>query len=339
MGRLPNLHPFPYAPIPSDGIDQWVWALRSMPKGSASKFRRVSRITKSIIRSRLGISPPVTNDSHRSTYPYLSSSHILYASDLTVERHTTNSVAISGLKIFHKQNALVSVHTTRIAQIIQFIQEYNIETQFWIVYVIRGNHFFQRELIENLDLPFKAIYFQNLLGVKTKSSNINSVPLGINPNFIENNDYRESLIGIHKKTNLENLPTRFILSNFDCSTNYKARKPAVESLSRNPLVTRIPRIPVAEIIETTADFLFTISPPGAGPDCYRTWESMVSGSIPIVLHSETPVFDCKFPIWRIEDWKDLNEFSDSDLVQKFLEIKQDSPNLPLLEYFDGLNTV
>ena len=32
---------------------------------------------------------------------------------------------------------------------------------------------------------------------------------------------------------------------------------------------------------------FTVSPPGLGWDCHRTWESVLFGSIPIVLSSAT----------------------------------------------------
>ena len=39
-------------------------------------------------------------------------------------------------------------------------------------------------------------------------------------------------------------------------------------------------------LKEMASCVFTVSPPGNGPDSYRTWESIMVGSIPIVEHSQ-----------------------------------------------------
>merc|ERR1719347_862771 len=49
---------------------------------------------------------------------------------------------------------------------------------------------------------------------------------------------------------------------------------------------------------------FTVSPPGYGWDCHRTWESILFGSIPIVLSS--PHYQQLFseaPVLAVKDWK------------------------------------
>merc|ERR1719347_1861630 len=51
---------------------------------------------------------------------------------------------------------------------------------------------------------------------------------------------------------------------------------------------------------------FTVSPPGYGWDCHRTWESILLGSIPIVLLS--PHYQQLFseaPLMAVKDWKSV----------------------------------
>ena len=44
-----------------------------------------------------------------------------------------------------------------------------------------------------------------------------------------------------------------------------------------------------EMFATKAQYMFDISPPGHGIDCFRTWEALALGMIPIVLRSGTPL--------------------------------------------------
>ena len=50
-----------------------------------------------------------------------------------------------------------------------------------------------------------------------------------------------------------------------------------------------------------------VSPPGSGWDCYRTWEALWLGTIPIVLRTGTP-FDSLFddlPVLLVDAWTDV----------------------------------
>ena len=71
-----------------------------------------------------------------------------------------------------------------------------------------------------------------------------------------------------------------------------------------------------QYIKETAEHKFQLSPPGLGPDCYRVWESLLVGTIPIVEHS---YFDWMYeglPVLFIDKWEEVTpEF----LEQKYRE--------------------
>ena len=50
--------------------------------------------------------------------------------------------------------------------------------------------------------------------------------------------------------------------------------------------THVQGLEFVDYMEEMADFKFTLSPRGYGIDCYRTWEAILIGSIPIVRHSQ-----------------------------------------------------
>ncbi len=327
-GKLNPLLPLPFSPIPSDGLDQWIWALRRMPAGSLPRRRRVQRIVTKILNSRFKLEQTATVDLPCDTKPYLTSAQILYSSDVIVERYSNRDDVVFSLMSFSGKSAKVAVHTSRLWFILELLGEALIDSSNWQVFVIRGNSFFDRRQIEDYDFPFKKIYLHNLLGPKKENSAVSALPLGANVNFVSDLGYLDSLRS-SKIPGLDGFaPDRHILSNFDCSTNFTARSNAVIALRNNPLVTRIEKISPDKIIETTREFMFTLSPPGAGPDCYRTWEAIIAGSIPIVLEESTPEFDFPFPIWRIGHFEEINRLTSDDLLEKYHQIKSSHTILP-----------
>jgi hypothetical protein len=54
-----------------------------------------------------------------------------------------------------------------------------------------------------------------------------------------------------------------------------------------------------------ASHAFVLSPPGAGPDCHRHWESMALGSIPVVLRSVATSIMDDMPCLQVDSWLDV----------------------------------
>lgn len=66
--------------------------------------------------------------------------------------------------------------------------------------------------------------------------------------------------------------------------------------------------PMKEFYEQIASHPFIISPPGAGPDCHRHWESILLGSIPIVLKSRVTVQLLNdLPCLQVNNWTEVTE--------------------------------
>jgi len=69
---------------------------------------------------------------------------------------------------------------------------------------------------------------------------------------------------------------------------------------------------------------FVLSPEGNGIDCFRTWEAMLLGSIPVVLTSKLdPLFE-DLPVLIVEDWEDITE---EFLMKKYEEMNSKEYNI------------
>ena len=87
------------------------------------------------------------------------------------------------------------------------------------------------------------------------------------------------------------------------------RAQAVRELAANPLCHFVPRrLRQKECWMMHGEFAFEVSPQGNGIDCFRTWEAMLLGSIPIVLHSTLdPLFeDEQLPVVVLDTWADVS---------------------------------
>jgi hypothetical protein len=64
-----------------------------------------------------------------------------------------------------------------------------------------------------------------------------------------------------------------------------------------------------------SNYSFVLSPQGKGMDCYRTWEALALGCIPIVKKSPLDSLFSDLPVLILNDWGDLT----TDLIQKTLD--------------------
>ena len=68
----------------------------------------------------------------------------------------------------------------------------------------------------------------------------------------------------------------------------------------------------------TADSMFVISPPGTGLDCFRTWEALALGAIPIKMRSTFDRTFAKLPVLLVDSMRDVNA---SMLHARYLEFQ------------------
>jgi hypothetical protein len=61
-----------------------------------------------------------------------------------------------------------------------------------------------------------------------------------------------------------------------------------------------------DYLATLAQARFTLSPAGHGLDCYRTWEALLMGSIPVVESSGMDSLYASLPVLIVNDWAELS---------------------------------
>ncbi|TPX78551.1 hypothetical protein CcCBS67573_g00114 [Chytriomyces confervae] len=123
----------------------------------------------------------------------------------------------------------------------------------------------------------------------------------------------------------EERPERYLLSSFQISTNRTARLPVhdlfcgkkepavpqnllekvnnVRSITHCSFQKGIKKLDFYR--DTLSKSLFVLSPPGAGPDCYRTYEALFLGAYPIVKSSDLDVLFKDLPVLIVNEWRDI----------------------------------
>ena len=77
------------------------------------------------------------------------------------------------------------------------------------------------------------------------------------------------------------------------------------------------RQPFQSYLKEMAQCKFTLSPKGLGPDCYRTWEALLVGSIPVVRTCQLDPLYEGLPVLIVDQWEEINE---EFLHKKYKEI-------------------
>ena len=89
---------------------------------------------------------------------------------------------------------------------------------------------------------------------------------------------------------------------------YKDRKAALK-ISKDLCYIEKKRISMKETYINQSKYVFVISPHGNGLDCYRTWEALKFGCIPIVKKSSLSIsglYD-NLPVLIVKNWEDINK--------------------------------
>jgi len=100
------------------------------------------------------------------------------------------------------------------------------------------------------------------------------------------------------------------------------RRGLYEMFGETPWITvegGFDHVPMEYFYEQISSHPYILSPAGAGPDCHRHWESIILGSIPIVLKSSaTKVLD-GLPCLQVNVWSDVTEKRLIEEYPKLLE--------------------
>lgn len=161
------------------------------------------------------------------------------------------------------------------------------------------------EMAGKLPANFKFWYSTN---VETHNPRIRAIPVG----FVFNIERMKILMDFSSK---ERPPQQNLMYvNFFRAVPRKPnpREGLYELFGGLPWVTceggdGIQRLSPVKFYEQIRRHPYVLSPPGAGPDCHRHWESIALGSIPIVLRSRAVDILRDMPCLQVDDWSEVTK--------------------------------
>jgi hypothetical protein len=119
----------------------------------------------------------------------------------------------------------------------------------------------------------------------------------------------------------------FVYFNVNVKTNPTERGKVVALFKDKKFCTKATAKPYPEYLRDLATYKFVISPHGTGLDCYRTWEALMLGCIPIVKKSCLDVLYEGLPVLIVDDWAQVTQ---EFLEQKYQEMSQQKYHLERL---------
>ena len=178
------------------------------------------------------------------------------------------------------------------------------------------------ELIKLLENPYLLkLFSQNALFLHEKLIN---VPLGVNYYVLYNDNnnqwnnnqgieyatYQDRMlhsIAKNSKPFFQRIPKIFLAFT---KTNNSYNQRSSDELEKLPshlcieLQSFVPRHTMWNIMK---EYAFILSPAGIGIDCYRTWESLILGCIPIVCEPFPEKLFEDLPVLQVQSWSDVND--------------------------------
>lgn len=131
------------------------------------------------------------------------------------------------------------------------------------------------------------------------------LPIGLDNKWRHNNgslfDYKKNY-----KKNRPMVPR--VAFAFDIGTNIPKRLPCFNSLYKSKIAVELKQPLNANLYrKVLKKYMFVASPPGSGTDCFRTWEAMYLGVVPIVENNylNKCFQDRGAPLYLIDDWDEL----------------------------------
>lgn len=167
-------------------------------------------------------------------------------------------------------------------------------------------------------------FAQNLDTIHPK---ILAIPIGLENAWMHSN----GIVGDFKKIRAaQGRKKSRILFGFTTFTNPAERIPALKTLRDHPCCDALSWVNGRRYRQILAGYQFIASPPGNGIDCHRTWEALYLRVVPIVKRSAAMEAFSLLPIWIVDDWKELEGLSETDLDLKYRELSRKGWDHPLL---------
>jgi len=140
-------------------------------------------------------------------------------------------------------------------------------------------------------------------------------------------------------TNDCDLRSRLLLATFSVGTNPTERGHLRELCAKYGVEFFEPHLRAKHYRSLVKRSMFVLSPPGNGLDCHRTWEALYLGSVPVVRRE---MLDASFidslPIYVLDDWEEVFEKSNSELLNIFFDLQGRSHELLYMDHWTNVIT-
>jgi hypothetical protein len=231
--------------------------------------------------------------SHLSSYPYITGDTFRAFCDHVLDKETTFDPATV------KRGDLIFIHADLWAM---FFKDYHphIVTEY-ILISSNADASCPGEYTSYLDDPHIIAWF----GINCTLSHpkLFMIPIGIANRNLANG----SLAVLEKMRSLivpdEQRDAR-VYAGFNTDT-YPRERLFVRDFLKNKPFCLWHRCPFGEYLEHMSQFRYVLSPRGNGIDCYRTWEAILMGCIPVVRTSELDEMYQSFPVLTINNWQQV----------------------------------
>ncbi len=151
---------------------------------------------------------------------------------------------------------------------------------------------------------------------------LHPIPIGI-----DSRNAKASKMYLFKFRNQDIKKKHLLYMNFSTKTNFAERGPVYTFFSAKPFCFSPKQRQYEIYLKDLASSFFVLSPRGAGLDCYRTWEALYMGAIPVVKSSSlNPLYE-GLPVIIIDQWEEVTE---EFLEKKYQEIQSQTFNLEKL---------
>jgi hypothetical protein len=250
-----------------------------------------AKFTSRRLRYKLGARPI------KSSFPFLSGDTYRMTCDVDASsRGELSRISIASDSIFTTPDQLQNL--------VDFLNATGLSLPESCLVIHNGDAIPDFTTMDFLSTKFMRIYSTNWLGSHPK---IVPIPIGLeNIRFLRNgipSDFKR--LRPRNRIEFSDRPIDLLVA-FSLHTNPVERRAALSAARMVPGVKIVQNfIYPYEYLELVSRSKFVLSPPGNGPDCHRTWESIYLGAVPIVLESAWPFKDFNLPVAQVSKWEDI----------------------------------
>jgi len=176
-----------------------------------------------------------------------------------------------------------------------------------------------------LDQSIRYAARHEFYSVNESSSSTTNIPLGLE-NLKECRygkilNYTNNDVRLFKSNRIKDF---LVLLNFREETNLGHRSGVLNLAKKFDFVKIANKVDISSNIRNIQSSYFVLSPAGNGIDCYRNFEAMYLGAVPVVQRTEWLPYMSDLPILIVDTFKDFLELPSSVKVELFMSFHNKS---------------